>query len=175
MPQQGFWFKIKGRRPSIIYIGFVALLLGFVSPAFGQNSLYLQHRYKPNRQAKIWLDKEYKFQTPDTTFSKYRIVAFSEQDLLISSLEPRDTVQISFDEIEKLTRVKKFGFVEAVGTVGLLCLCSAPFLWATGRGDEATDMAVIGGSLLTLTLPIIGVKRIGTKKNTKTKWAIRSR
>ena len=137
MSQQGSWFKLKGIRSSLIYVGYVALLLDFATPAFGQTSLYLQHRYKPDREAKIWLDKEYKIQTADTTFTKYHIVAFSDEDLLISSIELKDTVQLLFADIERIVKIRKFGLFEAIGTLGLVCLISTPGLWATGRSDEA--------------------------------------
>jgi len=148
------------------------VLFSFVTPCFGQAKLYLQHRNKPHRQQNISLNNGYNFRTTDSTYTKYRIIAFSEEDLLISSIFKEDTVQVSFEDIDRIIKVRKFGLFEAIGTLGLVCLASAPALWATGNGDEASDLMLISGFLFTVSVPIIAVRRIGTKKDTKTKWTI---
>ena len=158
---------------TIKYIACVAVLFSLATPCFGQAQLYLQHRYKPHRQENILLIKEYTFKTADSTFTKYRIVTFSEEDLLIHSVSRGDTIQLPIEDIERFARVRKFGLFEAIGTLGLVCLVSTPALWVTGRGDEASDMMLISGFLFTVSVPIIAVRRIGTKRNTKTKWTIR--
>jgi hypothetical protein len=168
----GFQGKFNEWKFNVKYIVCVALLFSLATPCFGQAQLYLQHRYKPHRQENISLIKEYTFKTADSTFAKYRIATFSEEDLLIHSISRGDTIQLPIEDIERLTRVRKFGLFEAIGTLGLVCLVSAPALWVTGRGDEASDMMLISGFLFTVSVPIIAVRRIGTKRNTKTKWTI---
>ena len=164
----------NGRSLKINFFAFVAVLLLSVSPGFGQTQLYLQHRDKPHRQEIVSLKKEYIIKTTDSTFTKYRIIAFSEEDMLISSILREDTVQIPFNDIERLIKVRKFGLFEAIGTLGLVCLASAPALWATGRSDEASDMMLISGFLFAVSLPVIAGRRIGRKRDIKTKWTIRA-
>jgi hypothetical protein len=162
----------KTRSYIIICIVFVVVLLSSVTLGFGQKQLYLQHRDKPHRREIISLKREYIFKTTDSTFTKYRIIAFSEEDLLISSISLEDTVQIAFKDINGLIKVRKFGLFEAIGTLGLVCLTSTPALWATGRSDEASDMMLISGFLLTVSVPVIAARRIGRKRDIKTKWTI---
>ena len=158
---------------TIIYMVIVAALFSVDTPCFGQSQLYLQHRHKPHRQENMLLNKEYIFQTSDSTYNKYHIIAFTEDDLLISSITWKDTLQIPFKDIESVVKVKKFGLIEAIGTLGLVCLTTTPAFWATGRSQEASDMLIISGFLLTVSVPIIAIKRIGRKKDTKSKWTIR--
>ena len=80
---------------------------------------------------------------------------------------------MSFADIERIVKIRKFGLFEAIGTLGLVCLISTPGLWATGRSDEASDMLLISGFLLTVSAPVVAVRRIGRKKDTKNKWNIR--
>ena len=169
MPDRDYNDNSKNRSLTIIYI----VLFSFGIPCFGQAQLYLQHRDKPHRQENISLSKEYTFKTADSTFTKYRIIAFSEEDLLISSISLEDTVQIAFKDINGLIKVRKFGLFEAIGTLGLVCLTSTPALWATGRSDEASDMMLISGFLLAVSVPVIAARRIGRKRDIKTKWSIR--
>ena len=163
----------ENRNLSFKQIAFVTVLLSCVIPCFGQKQLYLQHQQKPHRQQNIWMNKEYTFKTADSIFTKYHIVTFSDEDLLISSISGKDTLQLPIEDIERITRVRKFGLFEAIGTLGLVCLISTPGLWATGRGDEASDMMLISGFLFTVSVPVIAVRRIGRKRDIKTKWTIR--
>lgn len=155
---------LKDRSSTIIYNAFVAALYLCVAPCFGQAQLYLQHRGKPHRQENISLNKEYDFRTTDSTYTKYRIIAFSDEELLIGSISKEDTLQVPFRNIERIIKVRKFGLFEAIGTLGLVCLASTPALWVTGRSDEASDLTLISGFLLTVSVPIVAVRRIGTKK-----------
>lgn len=157
---------------TILYFAFVAAFFPFDYPGFGQTQLYLQHRHKPHRQENLSLNKEYIFKTYDSTFSKYHIIAFSEDDLLISSIAWKDTLQVPFKDIKGIVKVKKFGLIEAIGVLGLVCLSTTPGLWATGNSEEASDMLIISGFLLTVSMPFIAIKQIGRKKDTKSKWAI---
>lgn len=151
----------------------ILILSSLLTPGFGQSKIYLQHQVKPHRQISISLNKEYTFKTADSTFTKYHIVTFSEKELLISSIESKDTVQLLFADIERIVKIRKFGLFEAIGTLGLVCLISTPGLWATGRSDEASDMLLISGFLLTVSVPVVAVRRIGRNKDIKNKWTIR--
>lgn len=157
---------------AIIYLVFVALLLSYVTPGFGQSKLYFQHRDKPHRQKNISPKKEYTLQTTDTTFYRYRIISLSNDILKINSSSMEDTLGIPVMNIEWIEREKDFAAFEVIGMLGVICLTITPVIWAVEGNEEALGMLEASGGLLAVSVPIILLKEIGRKKDMRKKWKI---
>ena len=162
----------QAERMPVFYLVFAAVLFLYITPCFGQSKLYLQHRYKPNRQKNISLKKEYIFQTKDTTLYRYQITSFSDTSLKIRSRSKADSIQIPVIDIKRIEKAKKYGVFEVVATLGLIGLSITPVIWATEGSEEALGMLEASGFLLAVSVPILVIKEVGRKSDAKSKWII---
>jgi len=158
----------------IKYLLFILLGILFVIPGLAQSKIYLQHQTKPHRQKQLSFKRDYTFQTYDTTYYNHRILAFTDTTLMIGKLIPGDTVLISMMDIIYLKKNKKVGVFEVSAYLGCILLTITPIVWAF-EGNEAALGTLEGAALLAaFSVPVLLVKEIGRKKDTKNKWNIRA-
>lgn len=158
----------------IKYILLIFIVLIFVIPGLSQSKIYLQHKTKPDRQKKLSMKRDYTFQTYDTTYYKYRILAFTDSTLMIGKLFSGDTVLISMFDITCLTMNKKVGFFEVTAYLGCILLTISPIVWAFEGGEAALGTLEGAGLLAAFSIPVLLLKEVGRKKDTKIKWYFRT-
>jgi hypothetical protein len=149
---------------------FTVIFIFFFTPGFGQSRILLQHMNKPNVQRKISPKRVYNINTSDSTYHRYRILALSDSTLKIDSELREDPRDIPVTDIEQLEKVKKYGFFEVMGTLGVIGLTITPVVWAFEGNEEALGMLEASGVLLAGSVPIILLKDIGRKKDMRKKW-----
>ena len=158
-------------KRSIVARAFLVSMLSFF-PCMSQSDIYLQHRYKPNRQKRINLNHTYTVQTIDSTYYHSKLSIYSKDSLTLYSEGNDKATHIGFNEVSCLERKKKSYIVEAVAIVGIICLTISPIIWATEGNEAALEMLEASGALLAVSVPFWVLKEIGRKKDTKNKWMI---
>ena len=172
MIKKGIDRKSSLKIVQFFYVVFISILVSCFTPSFGQSKIYLQHRYKPNRQKQISPKKEYIIQTTETTFYNYHIISFSDSTLNIRSGSKEDSREIPMNEIEQLEKAKSFGAFEVIATLGIIGLTITPIIWATEGNEEALGMLEVSGVLLAASVPVVLMKDIGRKKDMRNKWKL---
>jgi hypothetical protein len=138
----------------------------------GQSKIYLQHQRKPSRHKKISVNRDYTFQTSDSTYYRHRILSFTDSTLRIGANFPGDTALIYMTDIQSLRKNKKSGVFEVIAFTGLILLSVTPVVWAFEGGTAAIETLKGVGVLAAFSVPIILLKEIGRNKDTKNKWNI---
>ena len=159
------------KRPIIVITLLVSMMFSFI-PCISQSEIYLQHRYKPNRQKKINLNHSYTVQTIDSAYYRAKLTGYSKDSLTIYSEYADQYTNIAIDEVLYLEKLKKSHIFEVIATLGIIGLTITPIVWATEGNEEALGMLQASGVLLAASVPFVALKEMGRKKDTKSKWVI---
>ena len=142
--------------------------------ANAQSNIYLQHQIKSNRQKKISLKREYTFQTSDTTYYRTQIVSWTDSTLLVVTNVKNDTIVLSVENIQYLEKHSKHAVFEVTAYLGVILLSVTPVVWAFEGGQAALETLQGVGVLAAFSVPGLLLKTIGSKKDIKNKWSIRT-
>ena len=156
-------------------IKYYLVILFIILPVFvmlGQSKIYLQHQKKPSRQKKISVNRDYTFQTSDSSYYRHQILSFTDSTLMIGTSFPGDTALLYMTDIQSLRKNKKFGVFEVTAFAGLILLTVTPVVWAFEGGTAAIETLKGVGVLAAFSVPVILLKEIGRNKDTKNKWNI---
>ena len=154
------------------YIFVILLVLLAPLSMWAQSKIYLQHQTKPGRQKKIAINRDYTFQTQESTYSHCRILEFTDSTLTATAQYPDDTVLLSLEDIYYLRKNKKFGVFEVTAYAGIILLSITPVVWVVEGGTAAIETLQGVGVLAAFSVPFLLMKEIGRKKDTKNKWRI---
>jgi hypothetical protein len=163
---------VKPSKKPIIVPGLLLIMMFTFDPCISQSDIYLQHKYKPNRQKKIDFNHAYTIQTIDSTYYKARVSVYSKDTLALYSEYANHVSKILIKEVIYVEKVKKFHGFEVIATFGIIGLTISPIIWATEGNDAALEMLQASGALLAVSVPFIALREIGRKKDTMNKWVI---